>query len=146
MEKKAHRLEETEVELHSEKMSMILPSVIVLSQFRRVSAANASRPPALSRMAIMRRDEQRCQYCGDEATTVDHIIPRSKGGQFTWLNLVASCMPCNRKKSDLLLKQSGMKLKAPPREPRRAEGLRWKLSTPRTGTDALWAESWMKYL
>src|SRR5579883_3209698 len=65
-----------------------------------------------SRANILLRDEETCQYCGKRSRdlTLDHIIPRSRGGQSTWENLVACCKPCNGKKGNRLLKEVNMRL------------------------------------
>ncbi len=70
-----------------------------------------------TRSNILLRDEETCQYCGKRGRdlTLDHIIPRSRGGQSTWENLVASCKLCNGKKGSHLLKEAGMHLLRPPR-------------------------------
>lgn len=65
-----------------------------------------------TRANILLRDEETCQYCGKHTRdlTLDHIIPRSRGGQSTWENLVASCRSCNGKKGNRLLKEANMHL------------------------------------
>ncbi len=64
------------------------------------------------------RDRHRCQYCGSERhLTVDHVVPRSKGGTDTWDNLVTSCAPCNRKKGDSAPHVVGLSLMRKPRPP-----------------------------
>jgi len=63
----------------------------------------------ITRRAVFARDNWTCQYCGARANlTVDHVIPRSKGGLSSWENIVASCAPCNRRKADRTPLQSGM--------------------------------------
>ena len=65
---------------------------------------------------IYQRDDHTCQYCGSQKRlTVDHVIPRSRGGQDTWENMVVACSPCNVKKGNTLLEQTGMKLKRVPK-------------------------------
>jgi 5-methylcytosine-specific restriction endonuclease McrA len=70
-----------------------------------------------TRANILLRDEETCQYCGKRTRdlTLDHIVPRSRGGQSTWENLVASCKACNGKKGNRLLKEVNMRLLRPPR-------------------------------
>ena len=71
-----------------------------------------------SRSMIYKRDNNTCQYCGSKSKlTIDHVLPRSKGGKDTWENLVVACSSCNTKKSDKLLEQTGMKLVRKPRAP-----------------------------
>ncbi len=74
----------------------------------------------LSRRAIFRRDGYRCQYCGRDSThlTLDHVIPRSRGGAHSWTNLVSACPSCNRRKGGKTLEEARMKLLNKPVEPR----------------------------
>lgn len=65
--------------------------------------------PAI-RLQILERDDWKCQYCGDEATAVDHVIARSRGGTNEWENLVAACKPCNSKKGNRTPEEAGMRL------------------------------------
>lgn len=99
----------------SEKISMPVPSVVRLLYYVKVPyRARAS----LSRRAVFVRDNFQCQYCGSAAENVDHIRPRSKGGTHTWDNVVASCRPCNARKENLLLAETGMTLRRPPHAPK----------------------------
>lgn len=71
-----------------------------------------------TRNLIYKRDDYECQYCGTKKNlTIDHIIPRSKGGLDTWENLVACCNSCNVKKGNKSLKESGMQLRKKPQAP-----------------------------
>lgn len=71
-----------------------------------------------SKAMIYKRDDNKCQYCGStRSLTIDHVIPKSKGGGDTWDNLVVACCSCNAKKGDKLLEQSGMKLLRQPKQP-----------------------------
>jgi|TARA_R100000482_G_C5027241_1_gene102423 5-methylcytosine-specific restriction endonuclease McrA len=71
-----------------------------------------------TRNLIYKRDKNKCQYCGSTKNlTIDHVIPKSKGGQDTWENLVVACSSCNVKKSDKLLEQTNMKLQRKPMAP-----------------------------
>jgi|TARA_B100000085_G_C18537761_1_gene510706 5-methylcytosine-specific restriction endonuclease McrA len=71
-----------------------------------------------SRAMIYKRDRNACQYCGATTRlTIDHVIPRSKGGTNTWENLVVACSKCNTEKSDKLLEHTKLKLKRKPRAP-----------------------------
>ena len=101
-------------ELHSERLSLAVPSVIRLRQFVRVP--HRHRVP-LSRRAVFARDGHRCQYCHRPAENIDHVVPRSRGGTHTWENVVASCRSCNSRKEDRLLAESGFALSRPPRAP-----------------------------
>jgi len=92
------------------------PSVI-----RLVYVVRRPRPRVhLSKREILRRDEYRCQYCGRQVSnlTVDHVIPRHRGGQHCWENLVAACPQCNRRKGGRTLEEARMKLLRQPFEPK----------------------------
>jgi 5-methylcytosine-specific restriction endonuclease McrA len=65
----------------------------------------------------MARDSHLCQYCGIKADSIDHVVPRSRGGTHTWDNVVAACRPCNIRKRDRLLHETTMHLRARPRAP-----------------------------
>jgi 5-methylcytosine-specific restriction endonuclease McrA len=71
----------------------------------------------LSRRGIMDRDASTCAYCAARADTIDHVLPRSRGGQHEWTNVVAACARCNHGKGDRLLSELGWKLRFAPREP-----------------------------
>jgi len=77
-----------------------------------------TKPIKISRHRIYARDNHQCVYCGSKKSlTIDHVIPRSKGGLNTWINMVTSCFSCNVKKGDKSLEQSKMKLNSQPYEP-----------------------------
>lgn len=101
---------EYEEEIHSPSICMKLPSVVVYknSKWRKVNSVR------FSRRNVWLRDEGRCQYCSRrvslKAFTLDHINPRSRGGQTTWTNVVACCYDCNQKKGDKTLKEACMQL------------------------------------
>jgi 5-methylcytosine-specific restriction endonuclease McrA len=73
--------------------------------------------PAWSRPGVIARDGERCGYCTARATTVDHILPRSRGGRNTWKNTVAACGPCNQRKGDRTPAEAGMALWVKPAAP-----------------------------
>jgi 5-methylcytosine-specific restriction endonuclease McrA len=76
------------------------------------------RTPAVNRREIFKRDKYQCQYCGSRQNlTLDHLIPRCRGGSHSWDNLVTACQPCNGKKGDRTPEQAGMILKNPPKAP-----------------------------
>jgi 5-methylcytosine-specific restriction endonuclease McrA len=101
--------------LHSTRISMRVPSVIRLLEYRRIPHQTR----ALSRKNILLRDRNTCQYCGlvlpSSELTLDHVIPRSRGGASTWENLVACCHECNREKGNMLPHEAGVKLMREPR-------------------------------
>src|SRR3978361_1010177 len=111
---KAELLEHTSWELRSEHTAMPRPVVIRLVTYVRVPRDPHRRK--ITRRAVFARDGWECQYCGARtALTVDHVIPRSKGGGSDWENIVASCAPCNRRKGDLTPAQAGMHPRRAPR-------------------------------
>ncbi|MCU0534420.1 MAG: HNH endonuclease [Hydrococcus sp. Prado102] len=92
-----------------------LPSVIRLRHYVRVPYKEIP----LTRRNILERDRHTCQYCSykGEQLTLDHIIPRSRGGGDTWENLVTACVRCNVKKGNRTPKEANMSLKHQPRKP-----------------------------
>ena len=80
------------------------------------------RRTALSRRAVFARDDYRCQYCGRTADSIDHVMPRSRGGEHIWENVAAACRPCNLAKRDRTPDEAGMRLARPCRAPRRRPG------------------------
>ena len=107
--------------LHSASSRLVVPSVIRLRRYVRIP--HRSRVP-LTRAALMRRDNYLCAYCGTRADTIDHVIPRSRGGQHVWENCVASCTRCNHRKADRLIEEIGWSLRFDPAAPR---GAHWRL-------------------
>jgi 5-methylcytosine-specific restriction endonuclease McrA len=117
LKEKAEMLERHARELHSERYTVARPVVIRLVSYVRVPRQAHRRK--ITRRAVFARDGWACQYCGSRSNlTVDHVVPRSKGGQSSWENIVASCGPCNRRKGDCLPAQVGMELRRAPRTPR----------------------------
>ena len=91
------------------------PSVILLTQY--VHLPHNNRVP-VTRRGVLRRDMNRCGYCGVHATTIDHIQPKSRGGDDSWDNLVACCQKCNNIKGNRTLSEMGWKLRVRPQAPR----------------------------
>lgn len=116
---KADPVHESGEEMHSEKLAVPVPSVVRLRYYVRVPYHRAT---ALSRRAVFHRDEFRCQYCGGDAESIDHVVPRSRGGAHVWENVVAACRPCNAGKGDRLLSETSMEL---PRRPVAPRALSW---------------------
>jgi hypothetical protein len=91
--------------------------VIRLLKYIKMPLNRAAREKP-TKTAIYRRDNYSCQYCGStRSLTIDHVIPRSRGGLDTWENLALSCSRCNVKKADKLLQYTGMVLRKKPRPP-----------------------------
>ena len=94
-------------EIRSPSRHLRLPSVISLKDYMPVV-----RRAAFTRFNVFLRDRFCCQYCGQSFAThdltFDHVIPKSKGGQTTWDNVVAACSPCNLRKGNLMPQQAGM--------------------------------------
>jgi 5-methylcytosine-specific restriction endonuclease McrA len=101
--------------LHSATASVVAPSVIKLCTYVRVPYR--ARVP-MTRAALMHRDRYRCGYCGARAETIDHVVPRSRGGSHAWDNVVAACRPCNTKKEDRFLHEVGLVLRKKPTAPK----------------------------
>jgi 5-methylcytosine-specific restriction endonuclease McrA len=97
-----------------------MPSVVALLRYEQVN-----RPAAFTRMGVLVRDRYRCAYCGERfpssQLTFDHVVPRSRGGRTSWLNIVSACEGDNMRKGNKLLSESGMKLRITPKIPTRHE-------------------------
>ena len=106
-----------EEKVHSPSLSWDLPSVVKIRDFIRYDNLSVD----LNRKNIIARDEYTCQYCGKSKSplTIDHVIPKGKGGQDTWENLVVACKPCNQKKGDRTPDEAGMPLTRIPKRPNR---------------------------
>lgn len=91
------------------------PVVILLTRYVRVPS---SRRVPVTRRGVLRRDDHRCGYCGRSASTIDHILPRSRGGADSWENLVACCLRCNNIKGDKTPSEMGWSLAITPHAPR----------------------------
>lgn len=107
-------LAETGQRMESAHLSLAIPSVVRLRYYVKVPY---KRTAPLSRRAVFARDQGRCQYCGRSAESIDHVVPRSKGGPHTWENVVACCRKCNTYKGDRLLADCNLSLASPPEAP-----------------------------
>ena len=121
--------------IHSEKLSLASPIVIRL---RYVVKVPYHRHTAMSRRAVFARDNHRCGYCGSHADSIDHVMPRSRGGLNVWENVIAACRGCNLRKRDRTPEEAGMKLSTIPRMPREMSWIAY--SVPRV------PEQWKPYL
>jgi 5-methylcytosine-specific restriction endonuclease McrA len=90
------------------------PSVILLRRYVRIPSG---RNVPVSRRGVLRRDGQRCAYCTASASTIDHVVPRSRGGADSWENLVACCLRCNNVKGDRTPHEMGWTMHVTPRAP-----------------------------
>ncbi len=111
------------------------PAVIVLTRYVRVPGA---RRVPVTRRGVLRRDAHRCAYCGKVASTIDHVLPRSRGGADSWENLVACCLRCNNVKGDRTPQEMNWELRWVPQPPR---GSQWTVR----GTERS-EPSWAPYL
>jgi len=104
-------------------VSFPLPSIVRLTRFINVPRKRI----VLSRKNIIKRDGHRCQYCGttNGPITVDHVIPKGRGGLDSWENLVCACTSCNNRKGDRLPEEAGMKLLSRPVKPNHIFFLRY---------------------
>ena len=135
---KAEVVERGQGRLRSENMSVERPAVIRLVTYVRVPRDVHRRK--ITRKAVLARDSWTCQYCGSErpGLTVDHVIPRSRGGESVWENIVASCAPCNRKKGNKLPREIQMHPRSKPRPPGPTVFIR--IAAPRV------PDTWERYL
>jgi 5-methylcytosine-specific restriction endonuclease McrA len=134
---KAEVVEELDQPLRSATHSFSWPHVIRLVQYVRVPRAVQRK---ISRRALFARDNWRCVYCGTSGgrLTLDHVVPRSKGGESVWENVVTACAPCNLRKGNRTLEESGLHLRTLPRPPQPV--LFIKLAAPRVPV------TWAPYL
>jgi 5-methylcytosine-specific restriction endonuclease McrA len=113
---KAEVIEQLERPLHSASSTYPWPHVIRLVHYVRVPRAVKRK---ISRRALFARDGWRCAYCGSSSSrlTLDHVVPRSRGGDSVWENVVASCAPCNLRKGNRTPDEVAMTLRTTPRTP-----------------------------
>lgn len=116
---KAELVEATESHLRSEKLSLPVPLVIRLLYFVRIPH-RISLP--VTRRTVLARDQYTCQYCQTQPPrkdlTIDHVVPRSRGGKTTWTNVVTACLKCNNQKGSRTPEEAGMVLRTRPARPR----------------------------
>lgn len=117
---KAVAVEQSEVVLHSAALAICAPSVVRLTRYVRIPYRG---PVPLTRRAVFVRDGGRCVYCGRAATSIDHVVPRSRGGGHEWGNVVSACRRCNHVKADRTVADLGWRLH-PPQEP---TGPAWRI-------------------
>lgn len=115
---KAYAIENYKEEVRSVSESFKLPAVIVLTRYVKFHFHTMT----ANRSNVIWRDQNKCQYCAKEdesdILTIDHVLPRSKGGKNTWENLVTACKKCNQKKGNRTPKEANMKLLREPKRPK----------------------------
>lgn len=119
LKEKAELIEAAEAYLRAERRLFRVPLVIRLISYVRIPL---HMPLPLSRRTVIARDRYTCQYCGGQfgrgELTLDHIIPRSRGGETAWENVVAACRACNQRKGNRTPDEAGYALLSTPRRPR----------------------------
>lgn len=116
-ENRAEMLENGSGVIHSANCEFPVPSVIRLATMIKRPHRTGRK---LSRFEIFKRDRYTCQYCAKEtrALTLDHVLPRYRGGPHVWGNIVSACVPCNRHKAGRTPQEAGMRLSRQPAPPR----------------------------
>jgi 5-methylcytosine-specific restriction endonuclease McrA len=116
---KAEIIEAAEAHLRSQYMTLPMPLVIRLVTYVRIPRML---PLAVTRRGVLNRDNHSCRYCGrllpSAELTLDHVLPRSRGGKNTWENVVAACKPCNHRKGNRTPAEARMHLIRQPFRPR----------------------------
>jgi len=119
LKEKAEVVEAAQAQIRSQRLSFDIPLVIRLVYFVRVPRRLFL---PLTRRTVLSRDGYTCQYCGAQPVksqlTVDHLVPRSRGGETDWKNVVTACVPCNQRKGQRKPEEAGMRLLASPQRPR----------------------------
>jgi 5-methylcytosine-specific restriction endonuclease McrA len=118
LQEKAEMVETAQRMLHGITQHFMIPLVIRLTRYIRVPR-NLRLP--CSRRGVLIRDRETCQYCGDQPgrqqLTIDHVVPRSRGGATTWTNVVTACRDCNHRKGGRTPDEARMPLMTVPRQP-----------------------------
>ena len=125
---KAESVEPSPRVVRSPSRAFPLPSVIRLAIYIRKPFVERV---AFNKKNILRRDHYTCQYCGrrGDRLTVDHVVPRSKGGKTTWENIVSACYACNRTKANRTPAEAGLKLRLVPKRPTWMPAVQIRVST-----------------
>jgi 5-methylcytosine-specific restriction endonuclease McrA len=125
--------------IHCVRFDLAVPRIVRLLVYDRLPRA----PVKFTRRNIYARDRGRCQYCGRRFPTselsLDHIVPRSRGGEANWTNIVCCCVACNVRKGGRLPVEAGMKLVAEPTKPKRSPVVSLQLNSQRYA-------SWKQFL
>lgn len=103
--------------IRSVRLSLVPPEVILLNKYE----GQGEKSVVFSRRNLFKRDKYTCMYCGvqpgPEELTVDHILPKSRGGVSSWENCALACVECNKKKANRTPEEAGMKLRRAPKKP-----------------------------
>lgn len=128
----AHR---TDPLIHTPNFQVMLPQVILLTEYNRFPPHKVK----FNRRNIFIRDNYTCQFCGrrprEHELTIDHVIPRSRGGHTTWENVVLACVRCNVKKGNRTPVEASMHLTRPPKKP---SWVKWIQIDPADDQRSLW--------
>ena len=129
---KAVTIEVGDILLHSASVALEVPVVVRLTRFVKIPYRTVV---PLTRRGVFLRDGGRCVYCEAPATSLDHVVPRSRGGQHVWENVVSACGRCNHLKADRTIGELGWRLRRTPYQP---NGVAWRILT--TGrSDPRWS-------
>lgn len=109
------------VHVRSPSLVIELPASVALREYVHLPYQPEQRA---SRDAVLQRDGRLCVYCGGRADTVDHVLPRCRGGGDTWFNLVAACQSCNGRKGNRTPQEAGMAMIREPFEPKERDAVR----------------------
>ena len=100
--------------VRSQHLTIPMPTIIALRVYRHIAhRPGAEKRPSFAQIKL--RDARTCAYCGQHGDTIDHVVPRSRGGLDTWDNLVCACRSCNNRKADRTPVEAGMRLLWAPR-------------------------------
>lgn len=137
---RAEKIEADGYMVRSPSLAFPLPTVI---RVLRIVRRNYRKGLAFSKKNILRRDDYTCQYCGEREhpLTVDHVLPKSRGGKTTWTNIVVACKPCNLRKGNRTIHEADMQLFRKPSRPNFYFQPFLIPSGPQSHV-----ESWLKYL
>jgi 5-methylcytosine-specific restriction endonuclease McrA len=133
LQEKAEIVEDSGGMIRSENLAITLPKVIRLLYYVKIPYR---KKVPLSNRTVLARDNHKCAYCSEKATTIDHVWPKAKGGIHDWTNVVAACQPCNQRKGDRTLEQMNWTL---PYKPDRPTTRKWVVV-------GRVEESWVPYL
>ncbi|MBB6098812.1 5-methylcytosine-specific restriction endonuclease McrA [Deinobacterium chartae] len=132
----AEVIENSDDVVRSPSTVMPVPSVIRLKRYIRRPRVH---PIPFSRRNVMRRDFYTCQYCGSrQDLTLDHVLPRSRGGRHIWENVVVACRSCNQRKGNKTPEEIGFRLRVPPKAP--------SFGLYAYGHASEWQPTWQKYI